>query len=80
MPDVIYDTDRVGRNVEATKDFPHDYFHNRARGVCDDLIDKRLKSGAIRELKRAIANREASDARGADTGASKPFVPGLGRR
>lgn len=53
--------ERPDKNLEATKDFPNDYTHNRAREVIGNILDKSIKSGGIREIKRAITDREKAD-------------------
>lgn len=60
--------ERPDKNLEETKDFPNDYAHNRARDVIKGILDKSIKPGGIREIKRAVADREKDDDKG-----PKPF-------
>lgn len=60
--------ERPDKNLEETKDFPNDYTHNRARDVIKGILDKSIKPGGIREIKRAVADREKDDDKG-----PKPF-------
>lgn len=60
--------ERPDKNLEETKDFPNDYTHNRARDVIKGILDKSIKPGGIREIKRALTDREKDDDKG-----PKPF-------
>lgn len=72
--------ERPDKNMETTKDFPDDFRHNRARQVIGDILDKSIKPGGLREIKRAITDREKDDAKGPPTDATHKALPGKALR